>query len=119
VAETLESLQKAVTEFRDARDWKQFHQPKDLALGLQVEAAELAELFLWKTREECQELLLDTDFRARLIEELGDVQIFLLYLAEATSVSLEEAVKDKLAANERKYPIAKAKGNATKWTELK
>ncbi len=72
---TLEALQKKVIDFRDERDWEQFHQPKDLALGLQVEASELAELFLWKTRAECQQALEEEGFRARLEEELADVQI--------------------------------------------
>ena len=115
---TLEALQQKVIAFRDERDWEQFHQPKDLALGLQVEAAELAELFLWKTRDECAEALDDKGFRARVEEELADVQIFLLYMAEVTGLSIPEAVMNKLEANGRKYPVEKARGSARKYTEF-
>jgi len=76
--ETIEALQEAVVAFRDARDWKQFHRLKDLALGLQIEASELAELFLWKTPEECEEAPGGSGFREPVAEELADVGIFSL-----------------------------------------
>lgn len=115
---TLETLQEKAVAFRDERDWEQFHQPKDLALALQVEAAELAELFLWKTREECEAVLDDEKSRSRLEEELADVQIYLLYLAEVAGVSLSEAVVSKLEMNGKKYPVEKSRGSAKKYTEL-
>ncbi len=118
MTETIEDLQRQVIAFRDARDWRQFHQPKDLALGLQVEAAELAELFLWKTREESRELIGEERARERLAQEMADVLIFLLYLAEETRISLPKAVRRKLATNEQKYPVERARGSAKKWRDL-
>lgn len=117
--DTLAELQAAAIRFRDARDWGQFHAPKDLALGLSIEAAELAELFLWKSREQSlEEMGGDPAFRRRLADELADVQIFLLYLAHASGVELADAVRAKLEANAAKYPVDKARGSAAKYTEL-
>lgn len=111
-------LQRAAVRFRDERDWAQFHNPKDLALGLSIEAAELAELFLWKTAGEAEAALRDPALKQRLAEELADVQIYLLYLAEAAGLSLPDAVRAKIEANGRKYPVEKSKGSAAKYTEL-
>ena len=118
MTDTFETLQRAAVHFRDERDWAQFHLPKDLALGLGIEAAELGELFLWKTADEVRQGLADEEFRARLAEEMADVQMFLLYLAEASGISLPDAVRAKLEVNARKYPVEKAKGNARKYTDL-
>ena len=118
MSDTLAELQRAVVGFRDERDWEQFHQLKDLTLGLQIEASELAELFLWKTREECLDLLGEEKARGRLADEMADVLIFLLYLAEESGISLDQAVRDKLVANARKYPVETAKGSAKKYSEL-
>ena len=115
---TFEALQREAVRFRDERDWAQFHLPKDLALGLGIEAAELGELFLWKTPDEARRDLADEAFRTRLAEEMADVQMFLLYLAEASGISLPEAVRAKLEINARKYPVDKAKGTARKYTDL-
>lgn len=115
---TLADLQVEAIRFRDERDWAQFHTPKNLALGLTVEAGELAELFLWKTREQAATALGDAAFRGRLGEELADVQIFLLYLAESAGLDLAAATRAKIAANALKYPVEKARGNAAKYTEL-
>lgn len=111
-------LMRAAIRFRDERDWAQFHDPKDLALGLSIEAAELAELFLWKRPGESEAALSEAPFRQRLAEELADVQIFLLYLAHAADLDLPEAVRAKLAINARKYPVDRARGNATKYKDL-
>jgi len=118
VSDTFDELRRAAVRFRDERDWAQFHNPKDLALGLGIEAAELGELFLWKTVEEAQDALRDETFRARLAEEMADVQMFLLYLAEASGLSLADAVRAKLETNARKYPVEKARGSAAKYTDL-
>lgn len=118
MTDSMQELQKAVIRFREARDWKQFHELKDLVLGLQIEAAELAEILLWKTHEEADQLAQDEKTRRRLAEEMADVLIFLLYLAEDTGISLADAVRDKLIENGRKYPVAKARGSRKKWTEL-
>lgn len=117
--DTLAALQAEVVAFRDAREWEQFHTPKDLALGLTVEAAELAELFLWKTPPQAEAALQDdAAFRQRFAEELADVQIFLLYLAHAGGLDLAAAVRAKIAKNGANYPVAKARGSAAKYTEL-
>lgn len=116
--DTFATLQAAAIRFRDERDWAQFHNPKDLALGLGIEAAELGELFLWKTPEEARRALEDPTFRQRVADEMADVQVFLFYLAQVGGISLPEAVRAKMDGNARKYPVEKARGNARKYTEL-
>jgi dCTP diphosphatase len=118
MTDSIAALQKAVIAFRDQRDWKQFHLPKDLALGLSVEAGELAELFLWKTKAEIETALQEQKFRGRLADELADVLVFLLYLAESSGIQLGEAVLAKMEKNGQKYPVEKARGSSTKYTEL-
>ncbi len=113
--DSLRELTQLAIAFRDARDWAQFHRPKDLALGLGIEAGELGELFLWKTEAEIEALRDDPAFRSRLLEELGDVQMFLLYLAHRLGIDLGEAVVTKLALNERKYPVDRFRGSARKY----
>lgn len=116
--DVLAELRQAAIDFRDERDWAQYHEPKDLALGLSIEAAELSELFLWKTRQEARKALADDAFRRRLSDEMADVLIFLLYLSHEAGVDLPDAVRAKIATNGRKYPVAKSKGRAAKYTEL-
>lgn len=106
----IDQLIQQIVEFRDKRNWAQFHNPKDLALGLSIEAAELNELFLWKKSEEADP--------ARVREELADVLIFVLMLLEKYGLNLEEIVREKLAANEEKYPADKARNSAAKYTDL-
>lgn len=106
----VDQLIRQIVEFRDKRNWAQFHNPKDLALGLSIEAAELNELFLWKKPEEADP--------ARVREELADVLIFVLMLLEKYGLNLEEIVREKLAANEEKYPADKARNSAAKYTDL-
>lgn len=117
MSDTFEALEQEAITFRDARDWGQFHNPKDLALGLQIEAAELAELFLWKDTDASEAVLDDPELRSRLEAEIADVQIYLLYLARAARFSIPEAVRRKLAVNAEKYPVEKARGSAAKYTE--
>ena len=118
MSDTFEALRREAVRFRDEREWAQFHLPKDLALGLGIEAGELGELFLWKTAAEVRHDLEDDAFRARLAEEMADVQMFLLYLAEASGISLPDAVRAKLKLNAEKYPVEKARGTARKYTDL-
>jgi dCTP diphosphatase len=87
-----------------------------LALG--IEAGELAELFLWKQPTEIEDAFHDPAFVSRVAEEIADVQIYLLYLAHRTGIALDQAVVDKLAINERRYPVERAKGSATKHGQL-
>jgi len=110
MATQLTKLTDDVLRFRDARDWKQFHNPKDLALALSIEAAELNELFLWKSP--------DAADRKLIAEELADVFIYSLLLAHESGVDIADAVEKKLRANKKKYPVKKAKGSARKYTEF-
>lgn len=106
----LQKLTNAIIKFRDDRDWAQFHNGKDLALALSIEAAELNQLFLWKSADEVN--------IERLKEELADVFNYALLLAEKYQLDVEEIVIDKISKNAIKYPINKSKGNAKKYNEL-
>ncbi len=102
-----------LNKFRDARQWEQFHNSKDLALAISIEAAELNELFLWKTTEESESVDLN-----KLKEELADVIAFSLLLAGKHGFDVREIVLDKIKKNGEKYPVEKSKGTAAKYTEL-
>lgn len=108
------ALQLRLREFADARDWEQFHSPKNLAMALAGEAGELLEIFQWLSETQSSDL--DDDDRARAAEEIADIQIYLLRLADVLGVSMSAAVADKIADNERKYPVGESKGNATKYS---
>ena len=103
----------ALLKFRDERNWKQFHDPKNLAAALGIEAAELNEVFLWKTTEESRDVEL-----AKVKEELADVLAYALLLANEFGLDPEQIVLDKVKQNALKYPVEKAKGVATKYTDL-
>lgn len=99
--------------FRDNRDWAQFHNPKDLAISISLEASELLEVFQWSGSD-----LEATGEANRIREELADVAIYCIYMADALGIDLASAVSDKIDANGRKYPADKARGSARKYTEL-
>ncbi|MCW8132116.1 MAG: nucleotide pyrophosphohydrolase [Planctomycetota bacterium] len=115
---TVGTLKAQAKAFRDARNWAQFHDPKNLAAALSIEAAELQELFLWKSKDEAAALAASEKGRARLREEAADVFLFLLHFAEATGLDLSEAVAEKLRLNEAKYPVEKSYNNHRKYDEL-
>ncbi len=116
---TIQQLKEHLRAFRDERDWKQFHDPKNLAEAISIEAAELLELFLWKSLAEVKKLVKsDRDFRTSLEEELADVFCFGLSLATAAKIDVASAMRRKVGANRLKYPIEKAKGKATKYNRL-
>jgi len=100
----------ALLKFRNERDWEQFHNPKDLALAINVEAGELLELFLWKNPE-------DAD-KEKIKEELADVFAFAFLLAEKQGFDVKEIILQKIKANAEKYPVEKAKGTAKKYNVL-
>lgn len=100
-------------EFRDERNWEQFHDSKNLALALSIEAAELNELFLWKKEHEVSEVNYE-----KLKEELADVLAYAFLLAEKHELDVFDIVLDKIKKNAKKYPIEKASGTAKKYTEL-
>lgn len=104
---------KKLIQFRDDRDWSQFHDSKNLALALSIEASELNELFLWKKESESDNVNLE-----KLKEELADVLAYAFLLADKHNIDIYEILHDKIKKNEEKYPVKKAKGNATKYNEL-
>lgn len=106
----IQSLIEKLVQFRNERDWQQFHNSKDLAAAISIEAAELLELFLWKENE-------DFDI-AKLEEELADIFTFCLLLAEKHNLNVSEIIEKKIKKNAEKYPVSKAKGTAKKYTEL-
>ncbi len=100
-------------KFRDDRDWKQFHDSKNLATAISIEAAELNELYLWKTIKESEEVDIN-----KIKEELADVLSFAFLLAEKHGLDPFDIVREKIKVNAEKYPVDKAKGTATKYTDL-
>jgi dCTP diphosphatase len=115
MADRLEELQRRLREFAAARDWEQFHSPKNLAMALCVEAAELVEEFQWLTED--QSNALDPERRERVRLEMADVLIYLLRLADRLDVDLWRAADDKVALNEHKYPAERVRGDARKYTD--
>ena len=113
----LKELQKKVIEFRDARDWAQYHNPKDLSISLSLEASELLEIFQWKDPQEVEAIKSDPEGRRRVKEELGDILIYALNLCHAFGFDPSEVILEKLKINEKKYPVEKAKGSARKYTK--
>ncbi len=115
----LEDLTRRLIEFRDARDWRQFHSLKNLILSANLEAAEILELTQWKDDEAVERAAQgDMEFRAALAEECADVFLYLLLICERAGIDLTEAAVAKIDLNEKKYPVEKARGNAKKYTKL-
>ena len=106
----IDSLINEIIKFRDERNWKQFHNTKDLALGLFIEAGELNEQFLWKNNQR-------VDIK-KLKEELADVLIYALLLSEKHNIDVKKIVIDKIKQNKKKYPVEKARNSAKKYNEL-
>lgn len=106
----IQKVIEALLKFRNERDWEQFHNPKDLAIALNIEAGELLENFLWKDPE-------DADIE-KVKEELSDVIAYAFLLADKYDLDVKEIVLGKIKKNAEKYPVEKAKGTATKYTEL-
>ena len=115
-ADSMRALAGELRQFAAARDWEQFHTPKNLAMALSVESAELLEKFQWLTAE--QSVQLDTRAKRAVGEEMADVLLYLTRLADVLQIDLVDAARRKLRANARKYPIAKSRGNARKYSEL-
>jgi NTP pyrophosphatase (non-canonical NTP hydrolase) len=113
---SLSELTQLVLRFREERDWKQFHNPKDQALSLCLESAEVIELMQWRNGDELQAHL--RSIGDRLGEELADVLGCVLLLAHDQKIDLAEAFKRKIRMNSEKYPVEKARGVATKYTDL-
>lgn len=109
----IEKITQALVDFRDARDWKQFHDSKNLATALSIEIAELNELFLWKDIADSENV-----DKERIKEELADVFAYAFLMAEKHGLDVKEIVLEKIKRNGEKYPVDKAKGTATKYTDL-
>lgn len=105
-----EEIIQALVKFRNERDWEQFHNPKDLALAINIEAGELLELFLWKKAEDAN--------KEKIKEELADIFSFTFLLADKYGFDVKEIVLEKIKLNGEKYPVEKAKGTAKKYNEL-
>ena len=112
----IKELQKQVIKFRDARDWKQFHNPKDLAVGLAAEIGEVLEHFQWKNGRELDNYLKKN--KKAISEELADVMHYVLLLADHLKIDIEKAFLRKVKINEKRYPIRKSRGSSKKYTEL-
>ena len=111
---TLDEVEEAVVEFRDERNWKQFHNPKDLAISISLEAAELLEVFQWSGADvEVKEK------KEKIEEELADVFLYCFLMADAADVNVGEIIEKKLKINGEKYPVKEAYGSSAKYTELK
>jgi dCTP diphosphatase len=115
MADALRALQQRLAAFAAARDWDQFHSPKNLAMALSVEAAELVEEFQWLTEEQSRRL--DSERRERVRLELADVFIYLLRVADKLGVDLVQAADDKIALNEQKYPAERVRGDSRKYDD--
>jgi dCTP diphosphatase len=114
--DSLNSLRTQLARFAAARDWDQFHNPKNLAMALAGEAGEVLEHFQWLTFDQAANLPAKT--REEVALECADVLLFLLRLADKLEIDLAAAARKKLALNAKKYPVAKARGKATKWDKL-
>ena len=111
--EDIKEILQEIVKFRDERDWEQFHDSKNLATAISIEAAELNELFLWKSVKESEQV-----DKTKVKEELADILIFSLLLAHKHNFDIKEIILEKICKNSKKYPINKAKGTAKKYTEL-
>jgi len=108
-----EELMRLILSFREQRNWEQFHNPKDLAISLTLEASELLENFQWKTSDEATE-----SKKEQIADELADVLIYAVYMAKSLDLDLEEIIRAKIRKNEAKYPVEKAFGKKDKYTQL-
>ncbi len=113
-----DELVDQVLAFRDRRDWRQFHSPKDLAISICLEAAELLEFFQWKKPEEVTALVTDAQGQRQVSWEMADILILLISLADILGADLVKAALEKLQENERKYPVERARGSARKYRDL-
>ena len=112
----LQSLTQSLRDFAEARDWEQFHSPKNLASALAVEAAELLEHFQWLTEAQSRDL--PAARKAEVAAEAADVLLYLLQLCDKLGVDLAQAARQKLVRNAEKYPVERARGNSRKYTDI-
>lgn len=116
MSEEIKNLTRRIIEFRDARNWKQFHNPKDLAISLSLEASEFLEHFQWKSKEEIEKYVKEN--KEDLADELADVFNYLLLTAHDLDIDIADALNKKIDKSEKKYPVEKAMGKHTKYNKL-
>ncbi len=114
----IEKIQRIIAEFARERDWDQFHNPKNLAMAMSVECSELLEEFQWLTPEQASNVMSDQDKAQRVSDELADVAVYLLRLADKLDIDIESAIHNKIDKNREKYPVEKFKGLAKKYNEI-
>ena len=115
---TIDDAKGLVKRFCDERDWDQFHNPKDLAIGISTEASELLDLFRFKSLEQCSQLLSDDKGRERIEDEIADVFYFVLRFAQMNGIDLSDALRRKVQKNSERYPVEKSKGFNLKYDEF-
>ncbi len=114
---SVENMIEKVKHFCEARDWDQFHNPKDLAIGLSTEANELLDLFRFKTEEQMKEMMKSDEKRVRISEEVSDILFFLLRFVQMYDFDLEKGLDQKIMKNDAKYPVETVRGNNLKYNE--
>lgn len=114
----IDKLKKIVEEFAKERDWQQFHNPKNLAMAINVEASELLEIFQWLTLEQAESINRDAKKFQNVKDEIADIFVYLVRISDILKINLPEAINQKMEKNREKYPIEMAKGNAKKYTEF-
>ena len=112
----IKRIVEAINKFRDERDWKKFHNPKDIALSLVLEAAEVMEHFQWKNENEVEKYV--NENKDEIAEELADVLYWVLLLSSDLKIDIVDSIHRKIEKNKKKYPVSKSKGVATKYTDL-
>lgn len=115
----LGSIMKQIKTFSEERDWDQFHSVKNLSMALSVESSELLEIFQWQTEEQSNKAKNDPKIKQKSTEEVADIFIYLLRVAEKLEIDIEDAVRSKLIKNAEKYPVELSKGNSKKYNDLK
>ena len=113
----LSEIQKKLADFANERNWEQFHSPKNLSMALAAEAAELLEIFQWLTEEQSKDIVNSEKDIVQAKEEIADVLIYLVRLADKLNIDIEKEVLAKIALNEKKYPVKLSKNNATKYNK--
>jgi dCTP diphosphatase len=113
-SKTLNALTQQLRDYADARDWQQFHSPKNLAMALSVEASELVEIFQWLTEAQSQEL--STEQRQQTEYEIADIFLYLLRMADRLNIDIVDVAKKKILVNEKRYPAERVRGSSKKYT---
>ena len=114
----IQEIKEKIKKFISERDWEKFHHPKELAISLSLEAAELLELFQWKEKQSLEDLKKDKELMRKLKEELADIMIYAIDVANYTDIDISDAIIEKLKKNAEKYPLEKSKGSNKKYNEL-